>query len=359
MEAVTATDEVADEPPSAVASSPSSDRQISREIVIQARPGWKALNLVELWQYRELLYFLALRDVKVRYKQTLLGVVWAVLPPVVQMIIFTVIFGLVARFPTGDIPYPIFVFAGLVPWNFFSKALGGAGSSVVGDQSIISKVYFPRLALPFAKIGGCTFDFVVSFAFMIVLMLYYGFVPGWRMLLILPLLLLTAMAAMGFGTFLAALNVSFRDIRHMIPFALQVALFATPAIYMEINGDGGSTSKPTPVMESTTTGRVDPETRKTDPQPAVSSAGGATNPQTEQGAAKRPKRPQEGVVPDRLQKVFELNPMMGVIASFRAAILNHPLPWGRLAYSTVFIVILFFGGCYYFHKKEDTFADIV
>lgn len=268
--------------------------------------GWQLVNVRELWQYRELLYFLTWRDVKVRYKQTLLGAAWAILQPVMMMIVFTIFFGRMAKVSSGDMPYPLFAFAGLLPWTFFSTAIANAGNSVVGSERLITKIYFPRLAVPLATVGAAVVDFAMALGVLLVMMAWYRmrgaaihFSPG---LLLAPLIFaLIALAATGVGTLLAALNVSYRDFRYVIPFLVQLWLFATPTVYM---------------------------------QPAASAS-------------------------SQMQAVLLLNPVAGLIAAFRAAMLGGRMPWGHLAIASLLSVALFVIGCLYFRKVEDSFADVI
>ncbi|MCA9117454.1 MAG: ABC transporter permease, partial [Planctomycetaceae bacterium] len=235
--------------------------------VIERRSGWRALDLGDLWRYRELLYFFTWRDVKVKYKQTVLGVAWTVLQPVVTMIIFTVIFGRLVGLDqnTGAVPYPVFVFAGLLPWTLFAQALGGSGNSVLASSGIITKIYFPRLLIPVASIGASLVDFATSFVVLLVLMAAYGVLPGVEVLLLPPLLLLLLMAALAVGIVSSALSVRYRDFRYLIPFAVQTLLYLTPVIY--------------PVT----------------------------------------------IIPDRFRWLIAINPMTGVIDGFRYALLGQPL----------------------------------
>lgn len=267
--------------------------------------GWQLINARELWRYRELLYFLTWRDVKVRYKQTLLGAAWAILQPVMMMVVFTIFFGRLAKLPAGDLPYPIFVFAGLLPWTFFATAIASAGNSVVGSERLITKIYFPRLAVPFAAVGAAVVDFIIALAVLIAMMIFYRIngapihlSPG---LLLMPLILaLITLAATGVGTLFAALNVAYRDFRYVIPFLIQIWMFATPTIYM---------------------------------QPAAADA--------------------------RLRAAILSNPLATLVASFRAAMLGGPIAWGHLALAAAVCFALFFIGCLYFRKVEDSFADVI
>jgi lipopolysaccharide transport system permease protein len=267
--------------------------------------GWQLINARELWRYRELLYFLTWRDVKVRYKQTLLGAAWAILQPVMMMVVFTIFFGRLAKLPAGDLPYPIFVFAGLLPWTFFATAIASAGNSVVGSERLITKIYFPRLAVPFAAVGAAVVDFVIALAVLIAMMVFYRikgtpihFGPS---LLLMPIILaLITLAATGVGTLFAALNVAYRDFRYVIPFLIQIWMFATPTIYM---------------------------------QPTAADA--------------------------RLRAAILSNPLATLVASFRAAMLGGPMAWGHLALAAAVCFALFVIGCLYFRKVEDSFADVI
>lgn len=274
--------------------------------VIEPSRGWVAVRLDELWAYRELLYFFVWRDVKVRYKQTLLGASWAVLQPLLTMLIFTIFFGRMAGIGSEGAPYPIFSYAGLLPWTFFAQGLGGSSNSLVGAANLLKKVYFPRLIVPVASVLSGIVDFFVAFVLLLGMMAWYGVRPGPEMLL-LPLFLLLAFgAALGGGLWLSALNVEFRDVRHVMPFFIQLLLFVTPVIY--------PASKVTAKLE-------------------------------------------EIGLPGWL---YGLNPMAGVIQGFRWAILGtgaHPGP--LLVAGSAVTVILLAGGLFYFRRMEKTFADVV
>ena len=274
---------------------------------IRPARGWQLINLGELWQYRELLYFLTWRDVKVRYKQTLLGAAWAILQPALMMIVFTIFFGRMAKISTGNMPYPLFVFAGLLPWTFFATAIANAGNSVVGSERLITKIYFPRLAVPLAAIAAAIVDFLIACGLLVVLMVFYRLKgapihPG-RGLLLLPVIFaLIMVAAIGVGALLAALNVNYRDFRYVIPFLVQLWLFATPTVYM----------------------------------PAFSGPG------------------------LRTQIVLATNPLAGLIASFRSALLgNGAIPWNHLYLAAACCVLMLLAGCLYFRRVEDSFADMI
>lgn len=266
--------------------------------VIEPESGWQAVRWTELWRYRELLYFLAWRDVKVRYKQTLLGAAWAMLQPTLMMVVFTLVLQRLAHVPSGDVPYPLFVYAGLVAWSFFATAVAGAAQSVVNAERLITKVYFPRLAIPLGAIAAAVVDFLLACLVLVVLMIYYRQAVGWGLLAAPVAVLLLLLAALAFGAALAALNVAYRDVRHALPFLLQLWLFATPSVYLN-------------------------------------------------NAA------------SRRFNWLALNPLDGLIAFFRAAVLDLPLPWARLAYPAIVIPIALVAGCLYFRRVEDSFADII
>jgi lipopolysaccharide transport system permease protein len=269
--------------------------------IIRPSSGWQLINVCELWRFRELIYFLVWRDVKVRYKQTLLGAAWAVLQPAMMMVVFTIFFSRMAGVSSGDIPYPLFVFVGLLPWTFFATAIANAGNSVVGSERLITKIYFPRLAIPFASVGAAAVDFFIAFGLLAILMLYYGLAPSMGLLLVPVVFALIVLTATGVGTLLSALNVAYRDFRYVIPFLVQVWMFATPAIYMQFGQDGRA----------------------------------------------------------GLKAWLALNPMNGLVGAFRATTLGGPIPWDELAISFGCALLLFLGGCLYFRKVEDNFADII
>lgn len=270
------------------------------ETVIRPAGGWRVVDVGELWRFRELLFFLVWRDVKVRYKQTVLGVAWAVLQPLMMMAVFTVFFGRLAGLPSGDVPYPLFVLAGLLPWTFFATSLASAGNSVVASERLITKIYFPRLTVPFAAVGACAVDFVVASGLLLILMLAYGVVPGASILLAVVAFLFIGIGAAGFGTLLAALNVKYRDFRYVIPFMVQFWMFATPTVYMQVPADAGG-----------------------------------------------------------LYELLNLNPMTGLVATFRAACLGTPIPWVQFGLSAAFVTVVFVVGCLYFRKAEAEFADLI
>jgi lipopolysaccharide transport system permease protein len=270
--------------------------------VLRPPTGWQLINARELWQFRELLCFLIWRDVKVRYKQTALGAAWAVLQPLLMMIVFTIFFGRMAGVPTGGLPYPLLAYAGLLPWTFFATAITNAGNSVVGSERLITKIYFPRLSIPFAAVGAALVDLVIASGLLVALMFYYRIAPGAGLLLAPVILALITLAALGLGALLAALNVAYRDFRYVIPFLVQLGMFATPTVYMQPTG--------------------------------AAKAGWA------------------GVL-------LALNPMTPLIGAFRSATLGGPIPWAGLAIGSACVVAAFLLGCLYFRKVEDSFADII
>lgn len=271
----------------------------SHRTVIEPPSGWQLVDVGELWRFRELLFFLIWRDVKVRYKQAVLGVAWAVLQPATLMVVFSVFLGRLGGLSGGDTPYPLFVLTGLIAWTFFATAVTQAANSVVGSERLITKIYFPRLAVPFAAVGAAVFDFLISLGLLVVVMVAYGVVPGWELLLVPFVFGILLLAAAGLGTLLAALTVAYRDFRFVTPFLIQVGMYATPTIYTLIPAD-----------------------------------------------------PPEG-----LRLWLMLNPLAAPIAAFRACLVGGPIPWGGLAISAVAAAALFVLGCLYFRKVEDEFAD--
>lgn len=268
--------------------------------IIQARPGWQIVDFGEIWRYRELLYFLVWRDVKVRYKQTVLGAAWAVLQPFAQMVVFSIFFGRMAEVPSGGVPYPLFSFAGLLPWLFFQNSITTSSQSVVGNQNLITKVYFPRLFIPASAIGAPLVDFAIAFGMLLVLMLYYGTFPTAAILLAPLVALALAATAFGVGTLLSALTVAYRDFRYVVPFMVQLWMFATPTVYMDSSAIG----------------------------------------------------PRWGLV-------LPFNPAYGLIHNFRAAALGRPLDLFSLSISLAVTVALVVAGCMYFRRVERHFADII
>jgi lipopolysaccharide transport system permease protein len=289
---------VADSPPESE-TAPLRTEEAFPVLRIEPSRGWVALRVKELWEYRELLYFLVWRDIKVRYKQTALGAAWAVLQPVLTMLVFTVFFGRLAKVPSDGIPYPVFVYAALLPWQLFAFALTESANSLVGNQNLIKKVYFPRLVVPLASVLAGLVDFGIAFLVLLALMLYYGIVPTFA-IAVLPLFLLLAVAtALSVGLWLSALNVQFRDVRYTIPFLTQFWMFATPVAYPS------------------------------------------------------------SLVPERWRAWYGLNPMAGVVEGFRWALLGKSGSPGPLLWvSGLVVVLLLIGGLAYFRRVEATFADV-
>jgi lipopolysaccharide transport system permease protein len=273
----------------------------AHEVLIEPSRGWAALRLRELWEYRELLYFLAWRDIKIRYKQTALGLAWAILQPFLTMLIFAVFFGKLARMPSDNVPYPLFAFAALVPWTFFANGLTQSSNSLVGSANLIKKVYFPRLVVPISVVLGGLPDFALSFLVLLGMMAYYGIAPQLAILLWLPLLLLLALVtALGTGLWLSALNVKYRDVRYIVGFLTQIWMFATPVVY-----------------------------------PASLLSG-------------------------RWRLVYSLNPMVGVVEGFRWALLRtETAPGMAIVISATMSLLILVTGTFYFRRMEKTFADIV
>jgi lipopolysaccharide transport system permease protein len=269
-------------------------------VVIEPSKALLHLDLPTIWQYRELLYFLIWRDVKVRYKQTVIGAGWAILQPLMSMMIFTVIFGHLAQIPSNGIPYPIFAYAALLPWNFFSQAVSRSGASLVGDANLISKVYFPRMIVPISAAAAPLVDFAIAFVMLLGMMVWFGIAPSWGVLA-LPLFLFLALAtALAVGMWLSALNVRYRDVGHTIPFLMQCWMFASPVVY--------------PVS----------------------------------------------LVPEKWRLLYSLNPMVGVIEGCRWAILGQGSPdIGALLESAIIVMALLIGGVVYFRHMEQTFADVI
>jgi lipopolysaccharide transport system permease protein len=269
------------------------------QLRIEPPTGWRLPSISELWAYRELFAFLIWRDVKIRYKQTVLGAAWAILQPAMMMVVFTILFGRFAKISTGSTPGPLFYLSGLLPWTFFATTLSSASNSVLGSERLITKVYFPRLIVPFSTVGAATVDFLVACVLLIGFLLVYS-IPITAQLLLAPLVIaLIAMLAVGLGTFLAALNVKFRDFRYLVPFLLQLGMFATPTIFLQPTGEETGT----------------------------------------------------------LAMVLQLNPMASLVQAFRVSILGGPMPWAGLGAACVLAMISMIGGCLYFRRVEDSFAD--
>ncbi|MGQ9610175.1 MAG: ABC transporter permease [bacterium] len=269
-------------------------------IRIEPSKGWVSLKLKELWEYRELLYFLIWRDVKVKYKQTVLGAAWAIIQPFFTMVVFSLFFGRLAKVPSDGIPYPIFSYAALVPWTFFANGLNHASNSLVSNANLIKKVYFPRLAIPIATVLSGIVDFVLAFITLIGMMVYFGFVPTTNVFWLPLLLLLALIISLGVSLWLSAMNVQFRDVRYIIPFLTQLWLFATPIAY--------------------------PSSLLSEPW----------------------------------RTIYGINPMVGVVEGFRWSLLGtHTAPGPIVIVSTVVAVTLLMSGALYFRRMEKIFADVV
>ena len=276
------------------------DRTNAPEILIEPSRGWQALGLKELWEFRELFYFLAWRDIKVRYKQTALGASWAILQPLLSMLIFTLIFGILAKIPSDGLPYPLFAYSALLPWQLFVYALTQSSNSLIENARLISKVYFPRLVVPLASVVAGVVDFFIAFSILILLMFYYGVVPTWGVLALPFFLILALGAAMSVGLWMSALNVKYRDVRYTVPFLAQAWMFATPIVYPS------------------------------------------------------------SMIPEAWRWLYGLNPMAGVVEGFRWALLGtNILHLPLILVSTGVVVIGLVGGLYYFKRMEKMFADLV
>lgn len=270
------------------------------ETVIEPSKGWSAINLEELWRYRELLYFLTWRDIKVKYKQTLLGIAWAILQPLFTMVVFTIFFGKMAKIPSDGVPYPIFSYAGLLPWTYFATAVSFASNSLVGSSNLVTKVYFPRLLVPMSATLAGVVDYVIALSILVLMMGAYRLAPGTEIVFLPLLLMLCFLTATGVGLWLSAMNVRYRDIRYVVPFLLQFWLFVTPVIY------------PTSLL------------------------------------------------PERYQWLIALNPMTGVIEAHRVAVLGHKaIDWLSLGISSGVLIILLVTGAFYFRRMERSFADVI
>ncbi len=275
------------------------EKNIGSIIYIKPTDGWIPVDLGELYSYRELLYNFILRDLKVRYKQTILGASWAIIQPLFMMIIFTLFFGKFAKIPSEGIPYPLFSYAALLPWTLFAEGITRSTNSMIQNSGIMTKVYFPRMILPLSGIISPLVDFAVAFGVLVVLMIYYGFAPTMNILWLPAFILLALMTSLGIGLWLSALNVQYRDFQYVIPFLIQIWLFASPVVY-----------------------------------PA-------------------------SLLPESYQLIYGLNPMAGVIEGFRWALLGMNPPSSMILISTLIVIILDISGAFYFKRTEKIFADVV
>lgn len=286
-------------PTQAAAKSTGADLPARPVLTIESGRRRIGLDLPDLWAHRDLLYFLLLRDVKVRYKQTALGVAWAVLQPLLTMVVFTAIFGRLANVPSEGQPYPIFVFAGLLPWSFFNQAVTNSSNSLVGNAGLITKVYFPRLVIPAAAVGAGLVDFAIAAVILLGMAIYYGVTFSLSGLMLIPLALLTTLFAIAVGTWMSALNVKYRDVRYALPFALQIWMYVTPIIY--------------PVS----------------------------------------------FIPARWRWLIGLNPLSGIIQGFRSAIFSRPFDWFAIGLSTAMTLGILMCALFEFRRMEREFADLI
>jgi lipopolysaccharide transport system permease protein len=307
-------------------------RPSNRALIRPPSRGWQLINFAEVWKARDLIFQLIRRDIKVRYKHTVIGIGWAVLQPLLMMLVFATYFGLMSGFESGKIPYPVYVFSGLGPWILFSSAATAAGFSVVHSEHLITKIYFPRMALTVASLGVYIVDFIINLALLVILMLFFGLTPGWGLLVAPLVVVLFILAALSLGILLAALNVTYRDFRLVIPFMMQLWFFATPHIFMQ-PPEGAPVAKP-PVEAADADPRL--KMRGVDPDEANKEKFRA-----------------------RLDKFLYFNPVSSLIVTFRAAVLGTPVPWRALGTSMGFFLVLLLIGCFYFRKIEDRFADII
>lgn len=272
----------------------------ARVLRIEASKGWAPLKVGELWEYRELIYFLSWGNVKIRYKQTILGAAWAIIQPFMTMLVFSLFFGKLAKVPSDNVPYPLFSFAALVPWTFFSNSLRLASNSLIGSAHLITKVYFPRLAIPISTVLAGVVDFAIAFLMLVLMMLYYGLTPGNRMLWLPFFFLLALITSLGTSLWLSALSVEYRDVQHVMPFVLQFWLFATPIAYSS------------------------------------------------------------SMLSEPWRTLYGLNPMVGVVEGFRWALLGTQTGLGPIILlSLIAAVITLISGAFYFRRMERTFADMV
>jgi lipopolysaccharide transport system permease protein len=267
--------------------------------IIRPLNGWLSIDLKELWEYRELVYTFAMRDIKIRYKQTALGAAWAIIQPFMMMIVFTIFFGKLANIPSEGIPYPLFSYAALLPWTLFSEGITRSTNSMITNANIMTKVYFPRLVMPISGILSPLIDFMIAFAILIAMMLYYGFVPTINIVWLPVFILLALMTSLGVGLWLSAFNVQYRDFQYTLPFLIQLWLFASPVVYSS------------------------------------------------------------SILPQSYRWIYGLNPMAGVIEGFRWALLGTNPPSTMIVFSAIIVLVLLISGAYYFKRMEKTFADVV
>lgn len=280
----------------------SADAHPAAPQIVELRPdrGWLDLDLGAVWRYRELLLVLMLRDIQVLYKQAALGAGWAILQPVFAVTIFSIVFGVFARMPSDGVPYPVFAFAGVLPWTYFAEAVRRSGTGLVTDAELVRKIYFPRLIMPLANVISPLLDFCIAFVVLLIVMAFYGIAPSWKMLVIPPLMLVAALLALSIGLWLGPINVRFRDVKHTLPFLIQIWMYASPIVY--------------PLS----------------------------------------------LVPEQWQWAYSLNPMVGVIEGFRWAVFDRGEPnFTALGVSAGVIAVLLAGGLVFFRRMERTFADVI
>jgi lipopolysaccharide transport system permease protein len=281
------------------AAAPVTPRPETPTLVIEPVGRWPGLNLRELWAYRELFYFMVWRDLKIRYQQTVLGVAWAIIQPLVTTLLFTIIFGRLAKVPSDGIPYPVFALAAMLPWTYFSTGYNTAAQSLVGHSSMLSKIYFPRLIIPFTPPLVGLVDLAVSAVLLALGMIWYGVVPGLSAIVLVPLLLLLlVVTTTGIGSLLAAMNLEFRDVKHVLPFATQLWMYASPVVY--------------PLS----------------------------------------------IIPERWRLVYAINPLVGIIEGFRAALFGRPFPWAVVGVSALSALVISTFAILHFRRTEPRFADI-
>ena len=277
---------------------------INHQVVIEPSKGWYSLQLGSIWQYRELLYFLVWRDIKVRYKQTVLGVTWVILQPVVSMVVFTILFGYLLQVPSGDVPYPIFSYVALLPWNYFASSINKSSTSLIQNTNLVTKVYFPRMVIPISSVLSGLVDFAIGFLILIILMFIFKVPPAPSILFLPAFLFLAMLTALGFGFWLSALNVRYRDVNYLVPFILQIWMYLTPVIY-----------------------GVD-------------------------------------LIPEPYRFLLALNPMTAVVEGFRWALLGPHLesaqaPGTILLFSFLISITVLITGAVFFRRTERTFADVI
>lgn len=274
-------------------------KEIKKNTTIIQAGKYDRQYLIDLWKYRELFYFLSWRDILVRYKQTVIGVVWSIIRPILTMIVFTIIFGKIAKLPSGNVPYPILVFVALLPWQFFANALQSSSNSLVGNAGMISKVYFPRMIVPASSIIVAFIDFLISFIILIILMFWYRFVPDWKVVTIPLFLILAILLTLGAGFLISSLNVKYRDFQYIVPFIVQLGLYISPVGFSS------------------------------------------------------------DIIPQKWKIIYSLNPMVGIIDGFRWAFFGTQSNYLMLSivFSIVIIILILFIGIRYFRKTERTFAD--